>query len=49
MLMSEQANIQESDFKLTLLASKSEQGLYSVCSKITSQAYQKSFIYAAEQ
>lgn len=42
MLMSEQANIQERDFKLTVPASKSEQGLYSVCSKITSEAHQTS-------
>lgn len=40
--MSEQANIQERNFKPTVLASKSEQGLYSVCSKITSEAYQTS-------
>lgn len=37
MLVSEQANLQEPDFKPTVLASRSEQGPYSVCSKITSQ------------
>lgn len=42
MLMSEQANVQEPNFKLTVLPSKSEQSLYFLCSKITSQAYQTS-------
>lgn len=48
MLVSEQANLQERDFKLKVLASRSEQGLYSVCSKITSQTSKEIYLLSSD-